>query len=65
MGRRYSHLWPQITTFENLLLAYRKAARGKRSRSSAASFEFQLEENLVELHQELTEGCYRCSEKDS
>lgn len=59
MGRRYSHLWSQITTFENLLLAYRKAARGKRSRSSAASFEFQLEENLVELHQELTEGCYQ------
>ena len=28
MGRRYSHLWPQITTFENLLLAYRKASGG-------------------------------------
>jgi hypothetical protein len=32
MSQRYDHLWPQVTTFENLLLAWRKAARGKRSR---------------------------------
>lgn len=49
MGRRYYHLWPQITTFENLLLAYRKAARGKRSRSAAAGFEFFLAQIRIEL----------------
>ncbi|MCB1809906.1 MAG: hypothetical protein KDJ99_33475 [Candidatus Competibacteraceae bacterium] len=31
MAVSYSGLYPQVTQFENLLDAYRKAARGKRS----------------------------------
>jgi retron-type reverse transcriptase len=37
-----------------LLLAYRKAARGKRGKSAAASFEHQLAEHLLQLQDELT-----------
>ncbi|MBU6352335.1 MAG: hypothetical protein KGS73_19560 [Chloroflexi bacterium] len=61
MGKLYRHLWHEITSFANLLLAFRKAARGKRSRAGAAGFEFKLEENLVTLRWELLDGIYRPS----
>jgi RNA-directed DNA polymerase len=61
MGKLYRHLWHEITSFANLLLAFRKAARGKRSRAGAASFEFKLEENLVTLRWELLDGTYQPS----
>ena len=53
MASPHLHLWPKIASFSNLLLAFRLAARGKRSKPGVASFEFHLEENLIELHQEL------------
>ena len=28
--RRHNNLWPELTSFRNLLLAARKAAQGKR-----------------------------------
>jgi len=59
MSRAYRHLWREITSFENLLLAFRKAARGKRSRSGVVGFEFRLEEHLVELRRNLLDGAYR------
>ncbi len=59
MGRRFYRLWPELISFENLYLAYRKAARGKRSKPAAAGFEFGLEENLLALRQELREGRYQ------
>ncbi len=59
MARVYRHLWRDIVSFENIHLAFRKAARGKRSRPSTAAFEFHLEENLVALHQELVSGAYQ------
>ena len=37
MGKQYDHLWPQVASFENLLLAWREAAKGKRSKASVAS----------------------------
>ncbi len=59
MARVYRHLWRDIVSFENIHLAFRKAARGKRSRSSIGALEFHLEENLVELRQELISGAYQ------
>jgi RNA-directed DNA polymerase len=32
--KRHNHLWPEITSFENLLLAAKKAQRGKRFREN-------------------------------
>lgn len=47
-----------MTAWENLVLAYRKASRGKRGRPAAA-FEFQLADRLLELQAELEDGTYR------
>lgn len=65
MSKRYDHLWPQVASFDNLLLAYRKAARGKRSKPSVASFEYDLEGNLLQLRDELRSGAYRPGAYDS
>ncbi len=45
--------YADVHTWENLLLAYRKAARGKRGRGPAAAFEHRLEDNLFQLQEEL------------
>lgn len=48
-----------MCSFANLLQAWRKAARGKRSSSGAAAFEDGLAERLLELHDALASGEYR------
>lgn len=57
--KRYTNLYEQVTAFENLYLAYQKAAQGKRSRPDVAAFEFDLEGNLVRLQHELADRTYR------
>jgi RNA-directed DNA polymerase len=52
-------LWKQVIAFDNLWLAYRKTARGKRGLPAAASFELELEVNLIHLHQDLIQGAYQ------
>lgn len=53
------YIWKKITSFENLFLAFRKAAKGRRSRSSVAEFELDVDENLLKLKAELEEGSYQ------
>lgn len=48
-----------LASWSNLLLAFQKAARGKRGREAAATFEFSLADNLLELQSELLQGRYR------
>ena len=57
--KTYKHLYPRITEFENLYLAFKSAARGKRSRHDVAAFEFDLERNLLELQDELQRQTYK------
>ena len=45
--------------WQNLLLAYHKAARGKRGRPPAAGFEFRLADHLLQLQAELESDTYR------
>jgi RNA-directed DNA polymerase len=52
-------LYAQIITWNNLHLAYRKAAKGKRGQGPAARFEYKLEDNLTSLHQELLDKTYQ------
>jgi len=52
-------LYLQICTWENLYLAWRKARKGKRGRVPAATFEFDLEANLLQLQRELETRTYR------
>lgn len=55
-------LFDNIVSWENLLIAHRKAAKGKRGKSAAARFEYNLTDNLLQLQQELTKYTYSPSE---
>ena len=57
--KRYGNLWDQVVSWDNLILAARKARRGKRDRVAVQRFEFDLERQLLALGQELKEGTYR------
>lgn len=52
------NVFPQIVTFNNLCVAAQKAAKGKREQKNVMRFFMNLEENLWELHQELSDGDY-------
>ena len=51
--KTYKHLYPQITDFANLDLAWHKARRGKRTKEAAARFEENAEGELFQLQREL------------
>jgi RNA-directed DNA polymerase len=52
-------LYDQITSWDNLYLAYRKAAKGKRGKGPAARFEYKLEDNLTRLSRTLADKSYQ------
>lgn len=52
-------LFPRVVAWENLLEAYRKAARGKRGKLAAATFERHLADRLLALQADLMTGTYR------
>ena len=49
----------EIAHWDNLLLAFQKASKGKRGRPEVAAFEYRLEDHLVDLSGELRERRYR------
>jgi retron-type reverse transcriptase len=57
--KTYKNLYPQVLAWDNLYLAYRKARKGKRARVPVATFEWDLEGNLVRLQDELATKSYR------
>lgn len=52
-------MFDAITSWDNLWLAFRKAARGKRRGASAAGFEHQVADRLLALQVELRTKTYR------
>ncbi len=52
-------MYQQVYSFENLFAAYRAARRGKRRRPEVAVFEFNAEEELFALRDELRDKTYR------
>lgn len=54
-----SSLYSKVIDWPNLLLAFRKAAKGKRSKGSAASFEHQVADRLLRLQDELASFSYQ------
>ena len=56
--KTHKHLYPKITSFDNLYLAFKAARKGKRARPDIAEFEFNLEENLLNLQNELQAETY-------
>ncbi|MCA9940034.1 MAG: hypothetical protein KC418_15445 [Anaerolineales bacterium] len=57
--KTYRHLYPQIYDWYNVLEAYRRARKGKRGKSAAATFEYNQEENLLTLQRELAAKTYQ------
>lgn len=58
-------MYTELTSFQNLYLAYRKAGKGKRGLAYVAAFEHQLEENLFQLQEELLTKRYTPGKYDS
>ena len=58
MVSQVTNIYADLYTWDNLYLAYRKAARGKRGRGPAARFEYRLEDNLIRLQDELAAERY-------
>ncbi len=56
--RRAGGLWACVTAWPNLLLAARKARRGKRRRPCVERFHFNAEWELLRLRDELLAGTY-------
>jgi RNA-directed DNA polymerase len=60
--KRLNNLWQHIIAFDNLLLAYHKARRGKQRKRAVAEFTLNLEPELFSLQQQLTDGSYQPGE---
>jgi RNA-directed DNA polymerase len=57
--KRYRALWAEITSFENLFLASRKAQKGKRFRENVLAFNANLETELLSIQQGLLAQTYQ------
>lgn len=57
--KRYGNLYPKIIEFPNLLLAAKKAQKGKRYNDSVLEFNYHLESELFELQQQLKTKIYQ------
>ena len=57
--KRLGRIWPAVIAFENLLLAARKARKGKQSVPAVAEFTLNLESELLALQRELADFSYR------
>jgi len=59
-GGTNSHIiFDKIISLENLFLAWREFRRGKRKKLEIQQFEFNLEDNLFQLHQDLQRKIYK------
>jgi RNA-directed DNA polymerase len=56
--KRYGIFFDRLVSFENLMVAAKKAFRGKKDRKSVASFYFNLENEIIDLRNELITGNY-------
>jgi RNA-directed DNA polymerase len=53
------NLYKKIISLDNLLLSWKEFRNGKRSKTDVREFELNLEDNLFELHEELTTMKYK------
>ncbi len=57
--KRYGNLWPSIIDFENLLKAAHQAQQGKRYRPNVLAFNYNLDQELLQLQRELKKKTYK------
>jgi retron-type reverse transcriptase len=56
--KRQGNLYSQIVSFENLILAAKKAQKGKRFRANVLAFNHNLESELLQIQKELIDYSY-------
>ena len=59
MPKTIRNVYDSAVSFENLLIAHRKARRGKREKKKVILFEILLEQELLQLEQELKKCNYK------
>lgn len=52
-------MYTEVTSWENLLQAFKNASRGKRGHPDVAEFEYRLEDNILLLQHELQQQNYQ------
>ena len=57
--KRHGHLWEKVVSFAALLHAAEEARKGKRFRPAVAAFHFNQEQELWQLHEELSTKSYQ------
>ncbi|MEK6893195.1 MAG: reverse transcriptase domain-containing protein [Nanoarchaeota archaeon] len=57
--KTYNNLYGKIISFENLVLAWKRARKGKTKKFYVIKFEENLKENLMQLHTELKNKTYQ------
>jgi RNA-directed DNA polymerase len=63
--KRIGNLWQQIISFDNLLIAAKKARRCRRFKPDILEFNYQLESEILKLRRELTSQTYLTGEYKS
>lgn len=59
-GGLYKHkIFDETISLENLFLAWKEFRRGKRKKPEVQQFEFNLEDNIFQLHNDLKSGEYQ------
>lgn len=61
MPKRYGYLYEKIYEWDNLLLAYRKTKKGKTNKAEVLEFEYDLENNLIEIQDKFKQQKYQFS----
>ena len=56
--KTYKNLYPRIWAYDNLYVAWRAAARRKRTSPGVAGFEYALTDSLLRLEEELRTQTY-------
>ncbi|PIV53633.1 MAG: RNA-dependent DNA polymerase [Elusimicrobia bacterium CG_4_10_14_0_8_um_filter_37_32] len=60
--KTYNNLYGKVCSFENLLIAAKKAQKGKRFKENTAWFNFNIEKELLKLQNELFSQTYQPGE---
>jgi retron-type reverse transcriptase len=55
----FTHSYEDIISLENLLLAWKEFLRGKRKKADVQEFQYNLMENILDLHHDLVAKTYR------
>ncbi|MFH1711066.1 MAG: hypothetical protein ABH840_02025 [Nanoarchaeota archaeon] len=58
MAKTYNNFYDKIISLENLVLAWKKARKGKTKKFYVIEFETNFQENLLKLHEELKNQTY-------